>query len=185
MYSLKHSDDDSENYETYGAVMLDSKDPRDSKAYVYTSFIMDGQQQLIKLLQAVPDRTNEFPEVMYHYAMLDKVYEDEEEDNEDFLRTKRPQYMFQIPQDDEEAFYMSGTYRGVGSVMKFYKRNGALRWHASMEKMTHVDAIAVRNPGTDGLFFGCGRNKYEDRGIVESERKRDSEAWFFAMDSVG
>jgi len=50
--------------------------------------------------------------------------------------------------------------------------------------MTRVDAIAVR-PGKDGLFFGCGQNNYEDRGVAVEDRDRTSEAWFFAMDTAG
>lgn len=79
---------------------------------------------------------------------------------------------------------MSGTYRGVGSVMKFYKKNSALRWHAQLDKMTRVDSIAVR-PGKRGLFFGCGQNNFEDRGVLVEDRDRTSEAWFFSMDTAG
>ena len=57
------------DYRTYGAVMLDSEDPRDRKAYIYASFLKDDLQQVVKILQAVPDKTNEFPEIKYHYSM--------------------------------------------------------------------------------------------------------------------
>ena len=32
------------DYATFGAIMLDSKDPEDSKSYIYSSFLMNGQQ---------------------------------------------------------------------------------------------------------------------------------------------
>jgi len=31
------------DYVTFGAVMLDSKDPEDGKPYIYSSFLMNGQ----------------------------------------------------------------------------------------------------------------------------------------------
>jgi len=63
---------------------------------------------------------------------------------DDFIRQKTPQFMFQMPLDDADSFFVSGKYRGVGSVMKFYKRNAALRWHAQLDTMTRIDAIALR-----------------------------------------
>jgi len=63
---------------------------------------------------------------------------------DDFIRQKTPQFMFQMPLDDGDSIFVSGKYRGVGSVMKFYKRNAALRWHAQLDTMTRVDAIALR-----------------------------------------
>ena len=76
---------------------------------------------------------------------------------------------------------MSGTYRGVGSIMKFYKRNAALRWHAQFDEMTRVNAIAVRESSNQGNFFGCGANNYIDRGVQPGQRTSDSEAWIFSM----
>ena len=93
----------------------------------------------MKILQAVPDRSNEFPELMYHFSLTDIPVE---ENDDDLVRQKRPQYMFLS--GNEESFFVSGRYRGVGSIMKFYKRNAALRWHAQLDTMTSVDAIAVR-----------------------------------------
>ena len=93
--------------------------------------------------------------------------------------------MFAVPDDNADSFFVSGTYRGVGSIMKFYKRNAALRWHAQLDKMTRVDAIAVRQPAVGGHFFGCGQNNSDDRGLSSTERYRISEAWLFSMDSDG
>ena len=50
--------------------MLDSTDSLDGKSYLYTSFLMDNNPQLVKVLQAVPDRTNEFPELKYHFSIV-------------------------------------------------------------------------------------------------------------------
>ena len=132
------------------------------------------------MLQAVPDRTNEFPDIKFHYALSNRAAEDGED--EEFVRKMRPQYLFQMPDEDQDAFYVSGTYRGTGAITKYYKRNAAMRWHAQLDRMTRVDAIAVRNPGT---IFGCGQNNYEDRLVAASERERDSEAWIFKMDADG
>ena len=53
--------------------------------------------------------------------------------------------MFTVPLDEDslDSYYITGTYRGVGSVMKFYKKNAALRWHARLDPMTSVNAITV------------------------------------------
>ena len=32
------------NYQTFGAIMLDSQDFSDEKAHIYASFLMDGKQ---------------------------------------------------------------------------------------------------------------------------------------------
>lgn len=52
--------------------MLDSTDSLDGKSYLYTSFLMDNNPQLVKVLQAVPDRTNEFPELKYHFSIVNQ-----------------------------------------------------------------------------------------------------------------
>lgn len=36
--------DQKPSYETYGAILLDNEDIGDGKAYLYTSFMMDGTQ---------------------------------------------------------------------------------------------------------------------------------------------
>ena len=57
-------------------------------------------------------------------------------------------FSFDANDNDRDSFYISGTYRGVGSIMKFYKRNAALRWHAQLDTMTRVQAIAKRDTGS-------------------------------------
>lgn len=144
---------------------------------------MDDEQQLVRILQAVPDRTNEFPELEYHFSMVDFT---KEEIEQDIIRRKTPQYMFQLPQQEfDESFYMTGAYRGLGSIMKFYKRNGVLRWHARLDKLTRVEAIAIWKTSSLGKFFGCGSNNYDDREISRGLRPSDSDAWFFAMEADG
>ena len=69
--------------------------------------------------------------------------------------------------------------------MKFYKKNAALRWHAQLNSMTRVDAIAVQPNSNSGHFFGCGSNNFDDRGLSIGERSSHSEAWFFSMKSDG
>ena len=94
--------------------------------------------------------------------------------------------MFELSDGDKrDSFFISGTYRGLGSIMKFYKKNAALRWHAQLDEMTRVDAIASREPSDSGLFFGCGQNNYNDRAVSVRERPADSEAWFFSMNTNG
>ena len=131
------------SYSTFGAVMLDSNDGGDGKAYLYTSFLMEERQQLVKISQAVPDRSNEFPELQYHYSFVERTSVIAGDDRSRSV----PQFMFSFDTNDRDrdSFYISGTYRGVGSIMKFYKRNAALRWHAQLDMMTSVAAIAERD----------------------------------------
>ena len=49
LYSLESKegakkDAEPPQYETFGAILLDSRDYQDGKSYIYTSFLMDGQQ---------------------------------------------------------------------------------------------------------------------------------------------
>ncbi len=95
--------------------------------------------------------------------------------------------MFIVPRDDDihKSIYLSGTFSGVGSVMKLYKKNAGLRWHAQLNSLTSVNAIAVHPTRRKGHFFGCGENRPADRGISANMRSSESEAWFFSMDSDG
>ena len=87
--------------------------------------------------------------------------------------------------DDIDSFFMSGTYRGVGSVMRFYKKNAALRWHAQLDSMTAVDAISIREVDGKGHIYGCGQNNFDDRGVDRNLSAREREAWFFSMNTDG
>lgn len=73
----------------------------------------------------------------------------------------------------------------MGSVTKFYKKNAALRWHAQLDTLTSVDAIAERTSSTRGHFYGCGKNSTADRGTAEAEQSFAAQAWFFSMDRDG
>ena len=126
----------------------------------------------------MPDQTNEFPQIDYHYRLLN------DEDSQDGDLT-RPQLLFTLPDDSEDSFFITGSYRGKASIMKMYKKNAALRWHASLDMMTRLDAIAPREPSRSGQFFGCGSNFYGDLGTSVGDRPAHSEAWIFYMDSDG
>ena len=69
--------------------------------------------------------------------------------------------------------------------MKFYKRNGILRWHAQLETMTRVNSVDFWQTSKQGKFFGCGSNDYDDRSESPGIRPSNSEAWFFSMDADG
>ena len=48
LYSLESKEGAKRNaeppeYKTFGAILLDAQDYQDQKAYIYTSFLMDGQ----------------------------------------------------------------------------------------------------------------------------------------------
>jgi len=48
---------------------------------------MDNEQQLVRVLQAVPDRSKEFPRLEYHFRMTDFS---KEEIEQDIIRKKTP-----------------------------------------------------------------------------------------------
>ena len=154
-YSLQKRSKTVPIYETFEGIYLDVKDYQDDKPYIYSSFLMSDKMQLVKMHMDRPDNTGKtgrdlkFPTIEWNFEFKDPT----PQEASDFFRRKTPRYLFP-DLADEQAFYLAGRYRGVGNVMKFLKRNGGLRWHARLDFMTSVDAIA-QVPG-EGYFFGCG-----------------------------
>jgi hypothetical protein len=52
------------------------------------------------------------------------------------------------------VLYLVGRYRGKGSVIRFNKRDGTVRWHAQYDKMTRINSIFSPKEGND--LFLCG-----------------------------
>jgi len=50
--------------------------------------------------------------------------------------------------------YMIGRYRGLGSVFRFNKRDGTLRWFAQFEKMSKINSFSISDKMND--LFVCG-----------------------------
>lgn len=54
---------------------------------------------------------------------------------------KLPQLLIDDPFDQQTFFMLAGRYRGVGSIMRFYKKNALLNWNVQMTAITSVQAI--------------------------------------------
>lgn len=78
---------------------------------------------------------------------------------------KLPQLLIDDPFERQTFFMLSGRYRGVGSIMRFYKKNAVLNWNVQISAITRVQAIVA----VDGSYmFGCGQNNYNDRSATSS-----------------
>jgi len=60
---------------------------------------------------------------------------------------------------------MIGRYRGLGSVIRFNKRDGTVRWHAQFDKMSRINSVTqARN---DDELFICG--DYQPNEAIDTE----------------
>jgi len=131
-------------YTTYGGIYYDKRDYYDAKEYFYSTFIMDGKIEFLRLVNlATPliDWSFEF----YEYTLAETTNE--------FYRTKVPQFLHDDPRD-EQVLYMSGQYQGAASIMRFQKRDAKLRWWAQFEKLSNIRGYA--QVPEDDHFYGCG-----------------------------
>lgn len=68
-------------------------------------------------------------------------YSDEEELAQPLLNLKEPNYIIPDPKV-QTNLYMIGRYRGKGSVFRFNKRDGSIRWHAQYEEMSSILSVS-------------------------------------------
>ena len=83
---------------------------------------------------------------------------------------------------DKDSIYMGTRYKGVGNVIKFYKKNGVMRWRSEISAMTRLNAVATPRQTKSDYFFACGTNNYDDRGVSPRAQERFDEAWIMRMD---
>ena len=69
------------------------------------------------------------------------------------LNKKEPTFILEDPKQNS-VLYLVGRYRGKGSVIRFNKRDGSVRWHAQYEKITRINSIFSPKEGND--LFICG-----------------------------
>ena len=68
-------------------------------------------------------------------------YSDTEGLAEPLLNMKEPNFIVPDPKT-QSTLYMIGRYRGKGSVMRFNKRDGSIRWHAQYESMSTIVSVS-------------------------------------------
>ena len=148
-------------YKTYGAIYYDKRDYRDFQPYFYGAFIKDNAMFMLR----VADGGN--LNVDWNYQFQD--YTASEVASNALLNKKEPDFILADPKE-AGAMYMIGRYRGKGSVLRFNKRDGTLRWHAQFEQMSRIHAVS-QNDGDNDLFI-CGDyqpNEATDAETIDSK----------------
>lgn len=120
---------------------------------VYISYLAADKMQLASIM-VQPTRAD--PNWNYEFDDLSVIKQPD-----DFYRQKLPYMLINDPLGDPNQFLLGGTYMGVGSIMRLYKRNGLLHWNTQIESITSVQAVV--SVGSAQFFFGCGQNNYADR----------------------
>ena len=94
---------------------------------------------------------------------------------------KLPQFLVADPMLDELRILLGGRYKGVGSLMRIYKRNGLVNWNTQIEAITRVQAVV--STGSPQYFLGCGQNNLADRS--SSTAYTENQAWIFRVNNEG
>jgi len=61
--------------------------------------------------------------------------------------------------------FLVGRHNGLGSVMKFGKRDGSVRWHAQFNKMSNINSVSQNK--NRGKMFLCGDYQPNESTDVE------------------
>lgn len=89
------------------------------------------------------------------------------EQPDNFYRMKLPQFLVADPMQDASKFLLGGRYKGVGSLMRFSKRNGLLHWNTQINAITRVQSVVSVN--SQQFFLGCGQNNFADRSSSSTQ----------------
>ena len=117
-------------YTTTGAIYYDKYDYRDFQPYFYTSFLKDNAMFLLRVVDGLEFRVD------WNYKFID-----DSATSDKLLNTKETNYI--VPgSDDVQVLYMIGRYQGKGSVIRFNKRDGQIRYHASITEMSRINSVA-------------------------------------------
>lgn len=87
------------------------------------------------------------------------------------LNKKEPVFMMEDPKT-LSVLYLIGRYRGKGSVIRFQKRDGNVRWHAQYEKMTRINSVFSPKDGND--LFLCGEFQPNEAKDPDSKIAEDA-----------
>ena len=69
------------------------------------------------------------------------------------LAKKEANFIYADPKQQSQL-YLIGRYRGLGSVIRFNKRDGTVRWHAQFDKFSRINSVAQAKDDDD--LFLCG-----------------------------
>ena len=133
-------------YVTYGAIYYDKRDYRDYQPYFYGAFLKDDEMFMLRVRDSGSDL-----EVDWNFRFVE--YTAAEVAVEKLLNKKEPTFIVPDPKQ-QSALYMIGRYRGKGSVIRFNKRDGSVRWHAQYEQVSRINSVSQAK-NDDDLFL-CG-----------------------------
>jgi len=133
-------------YQTFGAIYYDMSDYRDYQPYFYTSFTKDEVMFMLRVADSDPNPIVDWNQKFNEYS-ADQVAQNS------LLNEKEPAFMTPDPRQTSQM-YMIGRYRGLGSIYRFNKRDGSLRWHAQFTEMSRINSVAVTESIND--LFICG-----------------------------
>jgi len=80
------------------------------------------------------------------------------------LKLKQANFILPDPKQTS-ALYLVGRYRGLGSVIRFNKRDGTVRWHAQFNKMSRINSVS-QSANDDDIFI-CGDYQPNEKTDVE------------------
>jgi len=143
-------------YSVTGAIYYDKRDYRDYLPYFYTAFLKDNTMYLLRVAdgdQILVDWNYQFVEYSATEITANKL-----------LEKKEATFILADPKQPS-ALYLIGRYRGLGSVIRFNKRDGTVRWHAQFTKMSHINSVSQANNDDD--IFICG--DYQPNELTDTE----------------
>jgi hypothetical protein len=144
--SIEQKDADVEYYPDFavgGAIYNEETNSEDGENYYYTAFTMDDALQVLRITNSVS------PAIDWNREVVDLTTEEEPDD---FYRRKEINFIHEDPNDDQ-VLYMSGRIQGSGTLVRFSKSDGGLKWWAKFAKLSNILAFSY---GTDDNLFICG-----------------------------
>jgi hypothetical protein len=82
------------------------------------------------------------------------------------MEAKTESYFIVPDPKQPSQLYLIGQYEGYGSVMRFNKRDGNVRWHAKFDKMTRINSVA--QAAYDDDLFLCG--DYQPNALTDTAK---------------
>lgn len=165
---IETSDSVVPQYENYGAIYYDKRDFRDFQPYFYSAFIKDDVMFMLRVADGA------VLGVDWNYSFQD--YSASEVSSNPLLNKKEPHFIVADPKT-QSALYLIGRYRGNGSVIRFNKRDGQVRWHAQFNQMSRIHSFS-QSSNDDDLFV-CG--DYQPNEVTDTEPYTGSNVEFRAV----
>lgn len=135
------------DYETFGAIYYDVRDYRDYAPYFYTAFIKDTEMFMLRVLDN-PEANGLLVDWNYRFAPATAS----ELTADPLFGNKEPNFI--TPSENQQMLYLVGRYEGKGSIVKFQKRDGTVRWYVKFNQLTRINAYSIAKNDDD--LFVCG-----------------------------